>query len=302
MKEAKLTYIVASYNYEQYLSETIESLCSQWDGLNPFQILIVDDGSTDNSLEIARSFSQQFDYVKVLTHTNHENRGLSSSIQLALAAVTTEWVTFLESDDTSTSITVSEITKLLVKENGAGLITFGVKPVLDNAQSGIWFNGYVPRIRDFMIAKGANVQSILLDDQILHENLIPTFSCVVVKSELIRACNFNCPVAEWIDWFLWAQILQKNKLRYIDKELVNWRIHDNSQNSRKKITAYLKNYRKFRKALRRTLHNMKISNKSSKIFLLSVPEVFPLAFRFFKMSKYVGLLQMIKQIYRRLSK
>lgn len=299
MQTPKVTFIIASYNYHEYLTETLGSLTRQWSFSHPFEIVIVEDGSTDGSLEIAQEFSNTNKFVRLVTHSNHANKGLSASLRLALQHVSTEWVAFLESDDVSKPETVETLLKVL-NTTSAGLIFFDIEPLLENGATKGWFDAYVPRIRDCILKKWPDGHCNSMDFEILKENFIPTFSCAVVKKHLLEECSFNCPVAAWIDWFLWAQIIQKTNVLFLNKKLVSWRIHRTSQNHKKNLKKYIKQYKIFRLAVKKRLSEMDVEDKFSKILLLSLPVIIPLGVRFLKMARYLGFRKVIKQIYGRL--
>jgi len=91
----KLTVIVPVYNTEKYLKKCIDSLLSQT--LDNIQIIIVNDGSTDNSAEIINEFYINYhDRIMVI---NKENGGLSSSRNFAFSHIAGEYVGFVDSDD-----------------------------------------------------------------------------------------------------------------------------------------------------------------------------------------------------------
>ena len=296
-----LTFIVTSYNYAYYLSSNLESICNQWSIDNPFNVVIVDDGSSDRSWEIAESYCKRYDFVELYSHPCHQNLGLIKSLLLAIQKARTDWLVFLESDDISTPETASTLCSVL-KDEPTGLIFFDVEPLLEEGQNEGWFESYVPRVRNLMLKLGRDKKGVKLENEILRENLIPTFSCAVVRKDLLEQCSFNCPVPGWIDWFLWIQVAQKSHVRFIDKKLVRWRIHKGSQNNRKKLWAYLQQYSLFRRSILLRLKKMDIENKPSKIAFLALPSTIPLGMRFLKMARYVGIKRMIKEIYRRLSR
>ena len=60
----KVSVIVPVYNVEQYLSDCLESICRQT--LKEIEIIVVNDGSTDNSLSIIKSFQQKYSNIKLI--------------------------------------------------------------------------------------------------------------------------------------------------------------------------------------------------------------------------------------------
>ena len=86
--------ISANYNNSQYLTRYFESIINST--LRPSKILIVDDASTDNSVEIIKSFE---DKISICLIENHTNLGFANSLNLALEQVKTPFFARLDPDD-----------------------------------------------------------------------------------------------------------------------------------------------------------------------------------------------------------
>lgn len=300
MKSPELTYIVTSYNYGRFLNENLTSLCIQWTEETPFNVLVVDDGSVDDSINIINSYLNKYNFVSLLTHPGNKNQGLIASMRLAIEAVETPWVAFLESDDFSKAGSVERLLKKT--KGGAGVIFSNIEPVgLKNNDSN-WFQSYVPRICRKMLELRADIQPVSLDFLILTENLIPTFSCAAAKTDLLKEANFNSPVSEWIDWFLWIQICQKTKVSFIADKQVFWRQHSDSLNRKKNIFQYVRKYNLFRREVRRLLVHSETKNKCYKIVYLYLPSFVPLFIRFWRMSIFSGFKSVLNKLIGRLRK
>ena len=92
----KVSVIIPVYNRAKLIKEAVES------ALNFEQVgevLIVDDGSTDGSLEICKEISQQEKRVKIFRHPNGNNKGVSASRNLGIKNARFEYISFLDSDD-----------------------------------------------------------------------------------------------------------------------------------------------------------------------------------------------------------
>lgn len=104
-----LSIIVPVYNVEKYLAACIESVLKQ--EYSNWELLLMNDGSTDNSLAICYEYAQQDKRIRVYSH---ENRGQSGTQNRALDLITGELVAFLDSDDEIEPVTyVAAIQKLL---------------------------------------------------------------------------------------------------------------------------------------------------------------------------------------------
>ena len=91
----KVSVIVPIYNVEKYLEKCIKSLVNQT--LEDIQIILVNDGSTDNSGNIAKEYAQK--YSNKILYLEKENGGLSDARNYGLKHATGEYISFVDSDD-----------------------------------------------------------------------------------------------------------------------------------------------------------------------------------------------------------
>jgi glycosyltransferase involved in cell wall biosynthesis len=85
-------------NAEQFLQEAIESILAQT--FTNWELVLVDDGSTDGSTQIARAFvSRHPDKIRYVDHDGHKNRGLSTSRNAGVAHASGKYLAFLDADD-----------------------------------------------------------------------------------------------------------------------------------------------------------------------------------------------------------
>jgi len=87
----KISVIIPAYNVEKYINRSINSVLNQ--SFKPFEIIIVDDGSTDDTKKILEKFNDKIVYIY------QENSGSSSARNLGIAKAKGDWIAFLDSDD-----------------------------------------------------------------------------------------------------------------------------------------------------------------------------------------------------------
>ena len=90
----KLSYIVPIYNVEKYLRKCVDSLLEQ--NYSDYEIILINDGSTDNSGAICDEYARMFDNIRVI---HQENAGLSAARNAGLALAQGEYICFVDSDD-----------------------------------------------------------------------------------------------------------------------------------------------------------------------------------------------------------
>lgn len=94
MQKSLVSVIVPVYNAAQYLPQCLESLLCQT--YEPIEIILIDDGSKDASLEICRKYAQQDSRVLILSQTN---KGVSAARNKGIMLAKGGWITFVDADD-----------------------------------------------------------------------------------------------------------------------------------------------------------------------------------------------------------
>lgn len=110
--EPVISIIIPIYNVEKYLKRCLDSVEKQI--YTNLEIILINDGSTDNSLEIAEEYAKKDSRIKIYSEANH---GLSAARNLGLKQVTGEYITFIDSDDYVSNDYVSYLYSLLEKNN-----------------------------------------------------------------------------------------------------------------------------------------------------------------------------------------
>jgi len=194
-----ITIGIPSYNQAEYLPEAIKSALSQ---TVPCEIIVVDDGSTDKSLEIAQGYGNK---VKVISQVN---KGLASARNTVIMNMTGDYLLPLDADD-------------VLKENAVERI----QQVIDETHADI----VAPSFRTF----GTTDQDVILAPanvfDFLEANRIGYFSAVR-KSKLIEIGGYS-PRMIWgyEDLHLWIDLLNRGaKLVTITDILVGYRTKEHS--------------------------------------------------------------------------
>lgn len=97
LKLPLVSFIVTSYNYGKYISKTLESIKTQT--YKQFEIIVVDDCSTDNSCEIIEDFISYNQDLKITLIKNEKNIGQFASMINGLKAAQGQFISFIDSDD-----------------------------------------------------------------------------------------------------------------------------------------------------------------------------------------------------------
>jgi glycosyltransferase involved in cell wall biosynthesis len=181
---AKVSIIVPIYNVEKYLEKCLNSLINQT--LTDIEIILVNDGSTDNSGKIADSYAANDKRIKVI---HQKNAGLSSARNAGLACASGTFVGFVDPDDWIDEKTYEKMYSIAMEENC---------DVVSCAMSNVYKHGIVP------IPKSADV-CINLNEIGLGDFGITYFD--IFSSS---ACNKLYK----------RDIIEKHKLSFIDNKII----------------------------------------------------------------------------------
>lgn len=108
----KVSVIIPVYNTASYLQECLDSVLNQ--SFEDFEIICVNDGSTDSSLEILESYALKDDRIQII---NQSNKGLGAARNIAIDRASGEYVLFLDSDDYIDQDTLLELYDLASRKS-----------------------------------------------------------------------------------------------------------------------------------------------------------------------------------------
>lgn len=229
----KISIITASYNYDKYIEETINSVINQ--SYKDWELIVADDGSSDNSVEIIKSFCEKDSRIKLFQHQDGQNKGLKETLLLGLKHTTGDWIAFLESDDYMSPENLTKKAQIIEKYPEVKLVFNKVSFLCEGKAT-------TKRLKRF-----TNIQNTLpkmefpknMFKEFFTDNKVLTFSCVMVEANTLKAANFNTPLDTFLDWWLWIHLAYKNDFYYIDQELTQWRLHDESYIKKTKMFDFL---------------------------------------------------------------
>lgn len=228
-KDPLISIIVASYNYENLIIKTLDSLLAQT--YKNYEVIVVDDGSKDKSVEVITTYTQKYDNVYLYTHENNVNKGLATTLQLGISKAKGEFVAFCESDDYWHPQHLEKKVEVINNQPNIQIISnnlelFGDQATIDS------YNSYFAQLKEYL-KPGWNHLDIT---QTI--NYIPTFSTVMIRTEQLKELNYDSTIPAWLDMWLYTQILKDNDLYYIPENLTFWRMHKSSYNNNNNVKKY----------------------------------------------------------------
>lgn len=206
-----LSVVVPLYNTEKYIAKCLDSILNQGLDANQYEVIVVNDGSTDSGPEIVAEYCGKYSNIRMLTQTNG---GLSSARNLGIREARGEYLHFVDSDDYIEVGAYNHIFNNLLKNRSKiDLIRFGSVTVdkfvkLDNLtpidNSRIFFEG---SLRDYLLSTGSFLtfvwwmfvrRELLIENNLTFnvaaygcEDLFFNFELAKLPQIRIVACNTN---------------------------------------------------------------------------------------------------------------
>jgi glycosyltransferase involved in cell wall biosynthesis len=226
----KVSVIIPNYNHAPFLQQRIESILNQT--FQDFELIILDDCSTDNSREILEPLRN---HPKV-THLIFNKKNSGSPFKqwqkgIELAKGEFNWIA--ESDDWAETTFLSELVPLIEKEKNIGLCFCGSNWVDDNGYLGKDLSLY----KDSFKRSGKDE----ITNTLTRYNTIQNVSAVLVRTELAKKNLKNIGQFKSCgDWYFYINILQESDIVFNKKKLNNFRwYHNNISNEAEKSGLWL---------------------------------------------------------------
>ena len=226
-KQPAITVFMPVYNAEKYLKEAIDSILNQT--FQNFELLIIDDGSTDESVKIIEGYT---DWRIRLIH-NDGNKGLPYTRNRGLNLARGKYLAIMDADDVSVKNRLEIQYNIMEKRSNLAVISSG-KELLSNDGKSTY--GWKEKLYSWIFyRKSSQIQM----DLIFHNVLVN--SCSMIRMDFLKdnkiSYNEKCFVMQ--DYEIWTQISAKQgQFQIIRKALVQYRSHqDNISNRSRKDKA-----------------------------------------------------------------
>lgn len=227
MEEIKLSIIVPVYNASEFLDECIISLLAQ--DISGYEIILVNDGSKDNSATICAKYAEQYPQVKFI---NQENQGQMKASKNGLKTAFGKYIGFVDSDDFVSKDTFKTMIEAAIREDADIVSMSGVrfcgkieKPFQDKLKSGVYDR---KQIENYIIP------NIFSNHDLYGNRGIQPSKCLkIFRQDLIEETYSMIPTdIEMGEDLLttYTAIAHSNKIVILNKSLIgyHYRLNENS--------------------------------------------------------------------------
>ncbi len=216
--EEFVSIIIPVYNREKYITECIKSLTSQ--DYKKLEIIVIDDGSTDNTLKISEALAQQDDRIKILS-LNHV--GVSNARNHGVEIATGEYILFVDSDDVIHPQTISSLVKEIKIHNCAMATIKGKDIKEENWKSEIFKEFLTPKKFD-NICVYSNLDAI--NYSFKERDILQRAGGVMLRADYIGTTRFDTSLHLGEDvWFLYQNLIKGTSIVVLKEKCYYWRWH-----------------------------------------------------------------------------
>ncbi len=224
------------YNSALYLKEAIDSILGQT--FTDFEFIIINDGSTDDSLKIIQSYQDP----RIVLIDNQTNEGIIRSRNKGLKQAIGKYIANMDSDDISALTRLEKQFAYLEQHPEIAILSSRLVLVSpDNEETGVW-------PEDYFCVTEAQIKETLP-----HINCVgqPT---IMMRSEIVKKIAYNTRFEYNEDWGLWLNLLSQNyRIAKLPEVLLRYRQHPksitNSTNTlgvEKKVLVFKYNYLRYK--------------------------------------------------------
>ena len=215
----KVSIFIPNYNYARYLPQCLDSILAQT--YPDFEIVIVDDGSTDSSLEVLMDYQRRFpEKIHCHWHPEHANKGVSATSNLAISKARGEYLAWTGADDVWYPEKLELQVDQLDHDSRLGMVYSYADFIDDEGRA-------LPGRAGVDVTRDPDPIGRML--QFCHPPAMTTVirrQCledVGTVDETLRACE---------DWDLWIRIFSRWRVGFIDRSLAQYRIHGRNLSKR----------------------------------------------------------------------
>jgi len=208
----QISVLITTYNQGRFIGDTVDSVLSQTEV--PFEIVVVDDGSTDDTPNILRRFGDRIRVVR------QRNKGVAAARNRSVAESRGNWLALLDGDDRWRPNKLAGCMDAM-RVSDASLIVHDVELVNEQGQL---LNDSSFRMTADAMAEVSFAEPVECTDALLGLNFIVTCSQVLVRRSTLNQVgpsDENLPVAS--DYDLWLRILRHGRVLFSPQVLGNWR-------------------------------------------------------------------------------
>lgn len=215
MSEPLVSVLVASFNHERFIEQALDSIAVQ--SHRNFELIIVDDCSTDGSVELIRRWTDRTGLPTVLV-VNEWNRGICAVLNQLFALASGEFCILLDTDDWMEPDRIRAHINHFEELDPDIPVVFGDAAMRDEEGRSVGVTFLHSYLRGTPIPDGTAVF-----DQLLAGNFIPTSAVTVRRSAIVDAGGYDESLS-YDDYDMWLRLSHRSRFSYCEGIVSNYRV------------------------------------------------------------------------------
>lgn len=215
MSKPLVSVIIPTYNYNNYILEAIQSVLNQTYPQDKIEIIIVDDGSTDNTFEVLKDLIDK----KSIQYHYQENKGKANATFNAIKKCTGKYVFNLDADDYFLQDKITQYVKVF--EENENLVHVGAPAKILFEETQFIKNEILPKDILGKVMDGNWLLKRFYNDNMLFGG----GTTYAARASVLKTIDIPTAVDMYIDEFLILAVLPFGKSFYFEQPLSVWRIH-----------------------------------------------------------------------------
>lgn len=206
MNSPTVSVVMSVFNGQIFLAEAVESILNQT--FRDFELLVIDDGSTDGTFEILAKYARNDERVRV---HSHENKGRAASLNLGIGFAKGSYIARMDADDIALPDRLKDQMQFMERHPEVGLLGGAYERI---TREGLALNTVWPPLEDSEIRR-----RLLSDNPMCHPAIL------MRKDVAVASGGYRKALLDADDYDLWLRIAERCQLANLNQVVLRYRIH-----------------------------------------------------------------------------
>lgn len=214
------------YNQANFIKESLNSISKQT--YNNYEILICDDASKDNSVELIDAWISENPTLPITFIKHLENKGICKSLNELLSLCKGKYIQMLALDDILLPNKLQNHTRILENSSESQVMVFTDAYIIDE-HSKLYENTFIPFHYHFLEMKTGNYY-----ERLSKSNFIPAMSCLI-KTDIVKNEGGWDENLTFEDYDMWLRLSKKYDFIYHNEKSCQYRLHSNNTHKKRNL-------------------------------------------------------------------
>ncbi len=227
----EVSVVMPTYNSEEHIGEAIKSVLNQT--FSDWELIIVNDDSTDSTLKIAKEFEKKDKKIRVISH--RKNKGRAAALNTGINKAKGKYISFLDADDIYFKNKLERQVKFLEKNKQIDMIYGRARYFGDVEGESKVLDSTKVNLRRKLVEAKAKLETGQKVHKIFGVKGIIASCSVMLRRKVFKKCKFDENLRNSEDYDFWFQVIGKGfKIKNLNKNFYYYRVHKKGKSRNKK--------------------------------------------------------------------